>query len=405
MTIVEALTDHGDEGRYARATLINSVGRGIFFALSTLYFTQVLDMPMPLFSMFLTLSAVAGLAGSVLFGMVSDKVDAMIMYRILLGVQGLGLIVYVATSNFICLGVTMAVVSTADRGAAASRGPIIAHISQGGNRVSYRAMLRVVSNVGTAIGSVLSAIPLTIGTRPVFVTLILVNVLTYFIAAIMLRHIRCGVFASTQPRKNRGRGVVALRDTPFLLVTVANAILYLHDGILTVAPPIWIASAEVIPDSMVSALLLVNTVGVILLQVRFARGTDTLRGAGRAGLRSGLSLCAACIMLALSKGAALWLAIVLLVVAALMHLCGELWQSASAWSFGFEMSSDDLLGEYQGVLNAGSDTMALVSPMILTSVAHADSPIGWWILAGLFLFTGLCYGPIAAWADRTRTKR
>ena len=154
MAIWTVLRGKAVEGRYARATLVNSVGRGIFFALSTLYFTQILGMPLTLFSMFLTLSAVTGLAGSVLFGRASDKVDAMTMYRTLLAVQGLGLIVYVVTDNFICLGITMAVVSTADRGAAAARGPIIAHISQGENRVSYRAMLRVVSNVGTAMGSV-----------------------------------------------------------------------------------------------------------------------------------------------------------------------------------------------------------------------------------------------------------
>ena len=392
------------ESRYARATLINSIGRGIFFALSTLYFTQILGMPLTLFSMFLTLSAVAGLAGSVLFGRASDKVDAMTMYRVLLAVQGLGLIVYVITNNFVCLGVTMAVVSTADRGAAAARGPIIAHISQGENRVQYRAMLRVVSNVGTAVGSVLSAIPLTLGTRPVFVALILFNVLTYVTAAMMLRNIQCGTFASDRPRKGGRMNLVAVKDVPFLLATAANAILYLHDGILTIALPIWIASAAVIPNGMVSAMLLVNTLGVILLQVRFARGTDSIRGAGRAGLRSGLSLCVACILLALSKETTVWLSVIMLVTAAVAHLCGELWQSASAWSFGFEMSSDDLLGEYQGVLNAGADTMALISPMILTSVANADSPVGWWILATLFMLTGLSYGPIARLAARTRSK-
>ena len=392
------------ESRYARATLINSVGRGIFFALSTLYFTQILGMPLTLFSMFLTLCAMAGLAGSVLFGRAADKVDAMTMYRALLAMQGLGLIVYVISNNFVCLGVTMAVVSTADRGAAAARGPIIAHISRGENRVQYRAMLRVVSNVGTAVGSVLAAIPLSIGTRPVFVALILFNVLTYFSAAMMLRNIQCGTFVSTRSRKNGRMGLIAVRDVPFLLATAANAILYLHDGILTIALPIWIASAESIPNGMVSVMLLVNTLGVILLQVRFAKGTDSIRGAGLAGLRSGLSLCVACVLLALSKEAAVWVSIIMLVVVALAHLCGELWQSVSAWSFGFEMSGDDLLGEYQGVLNAGADTMALVSPMILTSVAHADSPAGWLILAVVFLFTGLSYGPIARLAARTRLK-
>ena len=393
-----------DSSRYAKATLVNSIGRGIFFALSTLYFTQILGMPLTLFSMFLTLSAVAGLAGSVLFGKASDKVDAMTLYRTLLAAQGLGLVVYIITDNYICLGITMAVVSTADRGAAAARGPIIAHLSQGENRVSYRATLRVISNIGTAVGSVLSAIPLTVGTRPVFVTLILVNVLTYFTATLMLRNIQCGTFAPDHPHKNGRPKLVAVRDVPFLLATAANAVLYLHDGILTIALPIWIASAKGIPNGMVSAMLLVNTIGVILLQVRFAKGTDSIRGAGRAGFRSGLSLCIACVLLALSKGPTVWLSVIMLVTAALMHLCGELWQSASAWSFGFEMSGDDLLGEYQGVLNAGADTMALISPMILTSVAHADSPAGWLILAALFLFTGLSYGPIARLAERTRTK-
>jgi hypothetical protein len=196
-----------------------------------------------------------------------------------------------------------------------------------------------------------------------------------------------------------------MRDGPFLGVVAVNAVLYLHDGLLTVALPIWLTRQVRAPSSLVSLLLIVNTIGVILLQVRFAGGAGSIRGAATAGKRGGLSLATACALLAISFFAGPQTGIMLVLVASLLHLFGELWQSASSWAFGFEMTDDKHLGQYQGILNAGMDIGSVLSPAILIAVASSESPYGWIILSAIFSAASALYSPLSSLAIRTRPNR
>ncbi|WFE49778.1 hypothetical protein [Micromonospora sp. WMMD1155] len=73
-----------------------------------------------------------------------------------------------------------------------------------------------------------------------------------------------------QPRvaaPTHGPRLIALRDRPFLAFTLVDGLMSMHISLLTIALPLWIAGHTTAPVWMISALTLVNTGLVVLLQV------------------------------------------------------------------------------------------------------------------------------------------
>ncbi|NEB77543.1 MFS transporter, partial [Streptomyces sp. SID14478] len=94
------------------------------------------------------------------------------------------------------------------------------------------------------------------------------------------------VRAAKEPR------LAVLRDRPYAAVTLLNAVLLLRMPLLSLAVPLWIVTHTAAPGWLVSALFVLNTLGVMAFQVRMARGVDGPRAATRSLRRSGAVLLA-----------------------------------------------------------------------------------------------------------------
>jgi dipeptide/tripeptide permease len=84
----------------------------------------------------------------------------------------------------------------------------------------------------------------------------------------------------------------------------------------------------------------------------------------------------------------------LLIVAALVHVIGEMLQSAGGWGISFELAPPGAQGQYQGAYAMGRQVGDMVAPLILTTVA-----VGWgwpgWLLTALIFLTAGTFIPIA----------
>ncbi|TGA91874.1 hypothetical protein [Streptomyces sp. MZ04] len=82
----------------------------------------------------------------------------------------------------------------------------------------------------------------------------------------------------------------AVRDLPYLAVTLLNAMLVIQYTLLEVGLPLWIVERTDAPRWTAALLLIVNCVLVALLQVRMSRSVSDVPGAVRAFGRSGVLL-------------------------------------------------------------------------------------------------------------------
>lgn len=151
---------------------------------------------------------------------------------------------------------------------------------------------------------------------------------------------------------------------------------------------------------MVSAVVVINTIGVLLLQVPLTRKVDSVPNACAAARRAGGCLAIACLALALTSGRGGVLSVALIALTALLHLGGEMRQAAAAWTYSMDLAPEDALGQYQGVFNAGLDVTMLIAPAIYSWIVLAPGGWGWLALAGVFAACALAFAPVTAWAVR-----
>ncbi|MEN0103357.1 MAG: MFS transporter [Curtobacterium sp.] len=400
--------------RLLTVTLVDTVGRGAFFTLTSLYLTTIVGIPAVAVGLGLTVAGAVGVLSSLGFGHLADRWSARRMLVWLHLVQGLALIGYVLVHDLASLVVTASIVTLAQQGGSSVRSAAIGRAFPGGERVRVRATMRTVTNIGIAAGTALAAIPLAVGTGAAYrVTMVAAGVLFVASAFMLLGLSRARVDVPAAERTETGSivqpvrdGRSPYRDVRFLGVTALTGVFGIQFGLFEVAVPLWVVGHTVAPDVLVSPLLLVNTAVVIALQVRMSRGSGTIEGAGRSMVHAGWLMAVACGLWA----AAGWvtgddwlpaaIAGAVLVVAALVHSLAEITSSAAGWSLSFEMAPADRVGAYQGVYGTGYAVGAMVAPAVVTLTAIDLGTVGWAVLAAMFLASALGTAAIARRAVR-----
>lgn len=403
--------------RLLTITLVDTLGRGAFFTLTSLYLTTIVGITPVAVGLGLTVAGAVGVASSLAFGHLADRFSARRMLLWLHLLQGTALIGYVLVHDLTSLVLTASVVTLAQQGGSSVRSAAVGRAFPGTERVRVRATMRTVTNVGIGIGTAVAAVPLAIGTGGAYrVTMIAAGILFLVSALLVVGLPGARIDAPSTDRTETGTAAVRARtgqspyrDPRFLAVTALTGVFGIQFGLFEIAVPLWVVQHTVAPDVLVSPLLLVNTLAVVLLQVRMSRGTDTVAGAGRVMRHAGLLMALACILWA----AAGWvvgddwlpatLAAVLLVVAAVAHSLAEITSSAAGWALSFELAPADRVGAYQGVYGTGYAIGAMVAPTVVTLTAIDLGTAGWAILAVVFL--GSASGTAAVVRNAERRNR
>jgi hypothetical protein len=180
-----------------------------------------------------------------------------------------------------------------------------------------------------------------------------------------------------------------------------SAVLASHVTIVLVALPLWVLSRTSLPHFAVPLLLIVNTVFVILFQVRASKGAETVAGASQIARRSGYCLASGCLVVALTAlDDDVVLVTVAVVVAVLILSTAEIMQSASAWGLGFGLAPVHAQGEYLGAFDLHVITQNIVGPALLSGVVVAFGIWGWLAIAGVVLVAAAVITRVARHSER-----
>ncbi|MGK5674018.1 MFS transporter [Micromonospora sp. URMC 106] len=393
------LPEPGPARTLTLGTLVRTVGRGLWLVASALFLTRSAGLSATEVGLGLTVAALVGLLASAPAGYLADRLGPRATQIVALAASGVLTTALLAVGSlpaFLAVGAATAVADAADRGA---KGALIAGSVPADQRVRTRAYLRATTNVGISVGAVLAGFAIAADTRAAYVALILTAAVTYLLAAAVFTRLP---YLPPVPAPAHGPRLVALRDRPFLAFTVLDGLMSMHFGLLNIALPLWIVGHTRAPAWLISGLMLVNTVVVVLFQVRAARGTESLAGAARAARRAGLAIAAACVLFAASGGRSTGVAVALLVGGALAHVVGELWHSAAGWGISFGLAPEDAHGQYQGAYSMGYELGKMVAPVVVTTLAVGWGVPGWLLLGALFLSLGAMVPGVVGWAARNR---
>ncbi|RKT11913.1 MFS transporter [Streptomyces sp. 1114.5] len=418
--------------RLAGITLVNTVGNGLSLSVAVLFFTRVLGLSAAQLGLGMTAAGLCGVVASVPAGRAADRWGARRVLVTLVSVQAVGTAGYALVHSYPAFVALACLVSAVDRGSAAVRNALYAEVLPADRRVAGRAYLRVVTNVGICLGTALGAIALQVDTRPVYVAAILADAASFVVAALLFHRLsdlrrssvversagggsavdgsvadqasKTGVPKPSDPSgkgaKQGRRRNPALRDGPFLALTVLNAVLCLQFAVLEVGVPLWIVQQTDAPRITVAGTLVVNTLLVITLQMRATRGIDERTAAARACGRAGMVLAASCLVLSLAHGLPAVAAAVVVLGGVVLQSLGEVVGQAGGWALSYDLAGERDHGAYQGVFNAGTAAALMAGPALVSTLVIGYGTIGWVVLGAVLAAAGLAMRPVVRWAGR-----
>ncbi|KRV49145.1 MFS transporter [Wenjunlia vitaminophila] len=395
----ELLPPRGPVRTLAGITLVHTLGQGLWMALNAIYATTVLHLSPREFGIGVGVAAGVALAVSTPTGHLADRVGpraVQIWSFIALGPLTAALLAVDGFGSYVLVVSVQAIAYSASRSA---RMAMIAGMVPADQRVSARAYLRATSNVSVSVGAALAGMLLAVDSVGAYKLAVAFNASTYLLTGLLSL-----LLPAVKPQPARpGPALIVLRDRPYLTFVVLDGLLSMHNLLLDVVLPLWVLHHTDAPRWMIAAILLTNTIAVVLLQVRMSRGTEEPPGAARASRTGSLCLGVACVVFALSGGASSSvLACALLLLGALAHVLGEIRQSAGSWGMSFGLAPEDAQGQYQGTYAMGTDMGKMIAPALLTWLAIEHGTVGWMVMAVGFALVGASMPLLVGWAQRGR---
>lgn len=383
--VTELLPSSSEERIMASSTFINTFGNGLFSVTSAIYFTRVVGITPLQLGFAFSLAAGIGLAMTLPMGHLADRVSPKRLNIVLGSVSAFGMAFYAAASTYAMFLMVAMLLAISDQGGRAARNTLIARLGSE-NKVRFRAYQRAVTNLGIALGSLIGGIALVLDDPQAYRAIILADALTTLIATQFLR-----LLPNVDPIRHevKPRRTEAMRDHTYVVLTFVNAGLGVHFMLLELVVPLWIVNHTDAPRWVAAGTYLVNTIACVLFTVRVAKGAEDLRGAARLQRSGGAWLGIGALAYASAAYTGVWwIAALIMLGAAGIHVFGELQQSAASFGIGFNLPPEHLQGQYQGVWSLGWGVMALIGPTWLTYLVFHLGNRGWLILAAQFVLLG-----------------
>lgn len=385
--------------RLELATFVSSFGTGLYMTVSALFFTRTLGFGAARVGVVLTVAGLAGVLASLPAGRAADRFGIKPVYTVLLVAEAATVGTLAFCTSFWTFAAVVCVSTAVDRAASAVRQALYARAFDPATRVADRAAIRAVTNVAIGAGAAAAALVLQADSRWMFQAAILANALSFLGVAALLPGIAIRETAESPHNAPAG---AQLPRPPKIRVTRSyqavaglNAVMSLQFSFFDIAIPLWLLQDTRAPRFMVSGILILNTVLVVLVQVRVARGVKGVAAAARATGLGALIIAAACGVTACAKGLSPAGAVAVLVAAAVLLTAGEVLTQAGAWTLSYDLADDRAVGAYQGVFTTGTAAGQMAGPLVVTQTAVRHGLTGWVILGAMFAVAGVATAPVA----------
>ncbi|MGV9270928.1 MFS transporter [Kitasatospora sp. NPDC003701] len=380
----------GRDGRIMLlAQFLDRAGTGVWAASSVLYFTFVTRLDAQQVGLLLGVAAVAGIAGSPLAGQLAERlpVRGLLIGCHLLRIGTMGLLL--VCDSFAALLPVMALTCLGER-AAKTLEMLFATRATGDRRSTYQALTRSAANAGYALGAGVAAIGLAVGTGDAYRALVLGNALSFAVTAALV----------WRTREPRGGGRVTARagapgvpgaagaadrepapspwrDRGYLRFVLLDIPMSLDDSVLNVGLPLWLVNHTSAPHAFVPAFLVINTVLVVVLQLRVSARAEGPHRAAAAVTLYGAAMAAGCVVVAVGTGGGAWAASAALLVAAMLVTAAELMRSVSSWELAVSLAPERARASYLGVAGMAQSVQKSAGPLLLTGAVMVAGPAGW----------------------------
>lgn len=372
----------GHHRRFVTAIAIDAIGSGVFMPVSMLYFLVTTDLSLVQIGAAISIASAAAIPAGPLLGGVVDRYGAK---RVLLGgnlAQGVGFLAYLVTGSFVGLTLWTVVVAVGRTAFWGSYGNIVAAISQPGEREKWFGFLGALRNVGFAVGGLLAGVAITIGTRPAYLSVVLVNAVSYVVAFALL--LAVPATATSGHRVPDGAWATVLRDRPYRLLWLVQFTYSSAMMVLNFAMPVYAVTVLGLPGWVTGAVFTINTV-----LVGFGQGLVVSGMAGHRRWRvlvlTNLVFAASFVVMLGASALSVGLGTVVVLVGSVVYTGGELLGGPVLGALGAEAAPEHLRGRYLSLLQLAWTVSGALAPVAFAWLLDRGAAPIWLALGGLSL--------------------
>jgi hypothetical protein len=384
---------------YLLATLIYTYGIGLILTSTTLYGIKVVHLSAERTGLALTIPGLVALLASMPMGRLADRRGPRDVYRVALFVLVVAATGYVFFAHSFVSFLIVAFVQGLALFSSGTANVALLRRVGGADATTFRSQATAVLNAGLALGVATCGVAIQLNTANAYRALFLGNALSCLIAVAVLSRL---TKYEPLPGAHQESPIAALKDRPFLGYAALSGAMYMQYLVLGLLLPVWVVFHTSAPRWSVSAFVIINTVLVVLFQVRVGKTVQTIRQGGSAFRRAGVIFLVSCSAMGLAAGLPGWAALLLLVGAVVLHTYGELWQSSAMFALDFGLAPPHAQGQYQGLVSMGNAAGQSLSPYILVGLVLSGGRLGFVLLGAWFALLGLAGPAVARWGERTR---
>lgn len=396
---------HIPRGRNQRliliAYLVNALGTGLFLPISVIYLTRIVGLSATRAGLGLTIAGLIAIVAGPCAGPLLDRFDARAVVVGCFVASALGFAAYLVVDSFPSfLAVAILIQFVARMNRPANR-VLTIRVASGRDRVVALAWQRTLTNLGYGVGGLLAGLALLFPDRIAFDVLLASNAVSFLAASVLILRLPAQrpppatppaapatpTAAPAANRRDPGGYRQLARDRVYLGLAGLDVLVSFHDSVLIVAMPLWISLHTTAPLSMPGLLFALNTLLVVLLQVRLSRHFTSPSGITRGYRIAAIGFVVATACFALTAGVGQVLAIALLVLAVSALTLGEIEVTAGEQFLSTELAPERLQGRYISIYNSAMSVQQGIGPALVTFMLASWGRAGWAAIA-LILMAG-----------------
>jgi hypothetical protein len=361
-------------------SLADALGTGLFLPLSVIYLTRIVGLSPTRVGLGLTIAGVLAIAASPLSGALLGRFDARKVVLGCFAASACGFLAYIAVGSFASFLAVAIVIQFASRMDRPATTVLTLGVTPQPRQVDTLAWQYSLRNLGYGAGGLLAALALLVHGKTPFEWLLGANAASYVLAGVLVLKLP----AVRPPERAEGDATgyaEVMRDRPYMSLALLNVIMALRDSLLVVAMPLWIVTRTHAPLPLTGLLFALNTILVVLFQVRTTRNMAARGGIARGYRTAAVSFVVACGAFALAAGAPAIVATVLLVLAISALTTAELVTSAGEWFLSVQLAPTRLSAPYVSVFKTSMAVQQAVGPALVTTVLVGWGRLGWFALA------------------------
>ncbi len=379
---------------FVTAIGIDALGSGVWMPLSVLYFIRVTDLSLVHVGAALSIAATLSFPLALVIGAVVDRYGAKGVLQAGNVLQAIGFAAYPLAHSVVTVTLVVAIAAMGRTAFWGSYSPMVAAVSETGEREKWFGFLGALRNCGFAVGGLMAAAAITIGTDSAFHAVALLNAASYVLAFVLMVRVEVhGVHRDGMLQRQGGGWSEVVRDPGYRWLVGANFGYAMGCLALNVVMPVYIVQMLHLPGWVSGSVYVINTVLIGVGQGLIVR---QMTGSARwriVVLAAGLMITAFLMMYGAGE-LTMNLAIAVVMLAAVVYTLGEMAGGPVLAALAAESPPPHLRGRYLAVYQLSWNAASAVAPVLYLWLLHQGHLPAWAVLSTLALFGAACCFPL-----------